>query len=128
MQGAPAADDLLLNRINEHYAKDGPNPENDDVVMLIRHRVSRILYLHKFFDYPISLSARTLKNMGFSRTMRAGFGYLGSMVHKRKEDSLENFYINRFGKPLYGMFFEKYTEKVWGRHPSEIDASWGLNG
>lgn len=125
LQGTPAADDLILNRINEHYVKDGPNPENDDVVMLIRHRVSRILYLHKFFDYPISLSTKTLKSMGFSRTMRAGFGYLGSMVHKRKEDSLENFYINRFGKPLYGMFFEKYTEKVWGRHPSEIDASWG---
>jgi hypothetical protein len=23
------------------------------------------------------------------------------------------------------MFFEKYTEKVWGRHPSEISAEWG---
>ena len=23
------------------------------------------------------------------------------------------------------MFFEKYTEKLWGRHPREIDASWG---
>ena len=23
------------------------------------------------------------------------------------------------------MFFEKYTEKLWGRHPSEISADWG---
>ena len=23
------------------------------------------------------------------------------------------------------MFFEYYTENLWGRHPSEIDASWG---
>ena len=23
------------------------------------------------------------------------------------------------------MFFESYTEKVWGRHPSEISAEWG---
>ena len=23
------------------------------------------------------------------------------------------------------MFFESYTEKVWGIHPSKIDASWG---
>ena len=23
------------------------------------------------------------------------------------------------------MFFEGYTEKLWGRHPREIDASWG---
>ena len=33
--------------------------------------------------------------------------------------------INSFGKKLYGMFFEGYTEKLWGRHPREIDASWG---
>ena len=46
-------------------------------------------------------------------------------MDKKKEDSLENFYINRFGKVLYGMFFEKYTEKLWGRHPKQISADWG---
>ncbi|MBR6395938.1 MAG: FAD-dependent oxidoreductase, partial [Lachnospiraceae bacterium] len=48
-----------------------------------------------------------------------------SCVRKRPETNLENFYINRFGKVLYGMFFESYTEKLWGRHPSEISAEWG---
>lgn len=124
LQGKPAIDDIILNR-EVPLVENGPDPEKEDVVMLTRHRVSRILYLYKFFDYPISLKARTFKNMGFKRTMKAGFGYLGSCLHKRKETSLENFYINRFGKPLYRMFFEKYTEKVWGRHPSVIDASWG---
>lgn len=33
--------------------------------------------------------------------------------------------INRFGIKLYKMFFEDYTEKVWGKKPSEISASWG---
>ena len=93
--------------------------------MLRRNRVSRILYLHHFFDYPISLKFQTFKNMGFIRTMKAGFGYIGSTIRKRKETNLENFYINRFGKPLYQMFFEKYTEKVWGRSPKNIDSSWG---
>ena len=23
------------------------------------------------------------------------------------------------------MFFESYTEKLWGRHPREISAAWG---
>ena len=124
MQGALAKDDILLNR-NVPLDAEGPDPEKEDRVMLTRHRVSRILYLHKFFDYPISLKVKTFTNMGFGRTMKAGFGYLGSCFHKRKEINLENFYINRFGKPLYSMFFEKYTEKVWGRHPSQIDASWG---
>ncbi|MBR3439380.1 MAG: hypothetical protein IKH13_07770, partial [Clostridia bacterium] len=41
------------------------------------------------------------------------------------ENSLEDFYINRFGKTLYSMFFEGYTEKLWGRHPSQISADWG---
>ena len=123
-QGAGAIDDILLNR-EVPLAENGPDPEKEDRVMLTRHRVSRILYLHKFFDYPISLKMRTFRNMGFGRTWKAGWGYIGSCFHKRKETNLENFYINRFGKPLYSMFFEKYTEKVWGRHPSQIDASWG---
>lgn len=47
------------------------------------------------------------------------------MVHKLPETNLENFYINRFGRKLYSMFFEGYTEKLWGRHPSQISADWG---
>ena len=38
---------------------------------------------------------------------------------------LENFYINRFGKKLYSMFFENYTENLWGRHPRDISPEWG---
>ena len=63
--------------------------------------------------------------MGFVNTIKAGFGYIGSCMHKLPETSLENFYINRFGRPLYEMFFEDYTEKLWGVHPSNIDADWG---
>ena len=93
--------------------------------MLVRDRVSRIFYLRKFFDYPISLKIQTFKNMGLWRTIQAGFGYLFAAVCKRKEESLEDFYINRFGKPLYSMFFEDYTEKLWGVHPSQISPDWG---
>ena len=103
----------------------GPDPETEDRVMLTRHRVSRILFDDKFYDYPISLKPETFKNMGFLTTMKVGFSYLGAVFHKRPEDNLENFYINSFGKKLYSMFFEYYTENLWGRHPSEIDASWG---
>lgn len=105
--------------------KGGPNPEKQDRVMLLRNRVSRIYYLKKFFDYPVSMKKETFVNMGFIRTMKAGFSYLKTIFVKKKEDSLENFYINRFGKVLYGMFFEKYTEKLWGRHPKQISADWG---
>ena len=124
VQGAPALDDKLLGR-EKPLTEDGPNPEECDEVMLVRDRVSRIIYKRKFFDYPISMKPRTFINMGFFATMKAGFGYLGSCIKKREETNLENFYINRFGKPLYEMFFEDYTEKLWGVHPSNIAADWG---
>lgn len=57
--------------------------------------------------------------------MQVGCSYLKAAVCKKPENNLENFYINRFGKKLYTMFFEYYTENLWGRHPREIDASWG---
>lgn len=123
-QGAPSLDDKELG-VEKPLVEGGPDPEKVDRVMLVRNRISRIFYLRKFFDYPISLKPETFKNMGFGRTMKAGFGYLGSCIVKRKEDSLANFYINRFGKPLYEMFFEDYTEKVWGLNPSQISADWG---
>ncbi len=124
VQGAPALDDRLLNR-QKPLVAGGPDPETEDRVMLVRDRVSRIFYLGKFFDYPISLKPQTIANMGFRRTMKAGFGYVYAAIFKRKERSLEDFYINRFGKPLYEMFFEDYTEKLWGVHPSQISPEWG---
>ncbi len=124
IQGTPSFDDAKLGR-EKPLSPNGPNPEKEDTVMLIRTRISRIYYLKKFFDYPISLKLQTFTNMGLIRTLQAGFSYLKSIFVKKEENSLENFYINRFGKVLYSMFFEKYTEKLWGRHPSEISADWG---
>ena len=124
VQGKPSFDDKILGR-EKPLVENGPDPEKDDKVILVRDRVSRIYYNKHFFDYPVTMSAATIKNMGFLTTMKAGFSYLKSVMFKKPEDSLENFYINRFGKVLYSMFFEGYTEKLWGRHPSEISADWG---
>lgn len=124
MQGAPSKDDVMLER-SVPLQTGGPDPGKADRVMLTRHRVSRILFDSKFYDYPVSLKPETFKNMGFINTMKVGFSYLASLVHKLPEDNLENFYINRFGRKLYSMFFEYYTENLWGRHPREIDAAWG---
>lgn len=124
MQGSPSYDDIKLGRAST-LVSGGPDPEKDDRVMLMRGRVSRIFFNQKFFDYPISLKWETFMNMGLWNDIQVVFSYLASAVHKREEKSLEDFYINRFGKKLYSMFFEHYTANLWGRHPSEIDASWG---
>lgn len=124
IQEMPAKDDILLNRL-EKFSHEGMNPETEDNIFLKRNRLSRIYFLNKFFDYPISFKLETFINMGLINLTKAGFGYLYSCIFKRKENSLEDFYINRFGKPLYEMFFEDYTEKLWGIHPSKIAPDWG---
>ena len=124
LQGKPAYDDALLHRSPSIHA-GGPDPEKEDRVMLSRSRLSRIFFRGKFFDYPVSLKWETVRNMGLWTTIQVGFSYIKSAVFPRKENSLEDFYINRFGRKLYEMFFERYTENLWGRHPSEISPEWG---
>lgn len=124
LQGKPAYDDKRLGR-KKKLSPGGPDPEEEDRVLLLRQRVSRIYYNKKFFDYPVSLKPATIINMGLLQTIKAGFSYLLSCVKSLPEDSLENFYINRFGKVLYSMFFKSYTHKLWGRSPKEISPDWG---
>jgi protoporphyrinogen oxidase len=107
-------------------ANAATDPQTQDLVMLVRRRKSRIYFLRRFFDYPISLSAATLRGIGLVRTIRCGFSYMRSAVlPQRQERSLEDFIINRFGKDLYLIFFKSYTEKVWGVPCHEISAEWG---
>lgn len=102
------------------------NPGVDDRVMLVRPRKSRIYFLRRFFDYPIRLTADTLRKMGLIRTMRCGLSYMRSvLLPRREEKSLEDFFINRFGRQLYQTFFKSYTEKVWGVSCNQISAEWG---
>ncbi len=106
----------------------GPNGKSGDpdLVMLVRPRKSRIYFLRKFFDYPITLTADTLSKLGMVRTFRIGVSYMVSRLHRvHPEKSLEDFLINRFGRQLYLTFFKKYTEKVWGTSCREISAEWG---
>ena len=102
------------------------NGEESDEVFLERQRLSRIAFLGRFFDYPVSLSPSTIANLGLWRTFKMGLSYLWTIVTpKRDEKSLEDFFINRFGHELYATFFRDYTEKVWGVPCSEISPDWG---
>lgn len=95
-------------------------------VMLVRNRLSRIYYLKKFFTYPVTLSADTIKKLGLVKITRIGFSYIRARLFPiKKERSLEDFFINRFGKELYQTFFKDYTEKVWGAPCTQISAEWG---
>lgn len=104
----------------------GPDPDRQDRVMLVRNRKSRIYFMRQFFPYPITLSAETLRKLGLLKTIRIGLSYLRAALFPiRNEQNLEEFFINRFGRELYLTFFKSYTEKVWGIECTQISAEWG---
>ena len=125
LQGAASKDDIAIGR-NVPLVDGGPDPEKTDYVMLCRSRLSRILFLRKLFDYPVSLNGDTIRNLGLWRMFKIGMSYIKvQLLPARKEKSLEDFMINRFGVELYRTFFRDYTEKVWGVPCSKISPDWG---
>jgi protoporphyrinogen oxidase len=100
--------------------------ESDDAVMLVRNRLSRIYWGGKFFDYPLKPGLDLASKLGPVKCVRLGASYVASSLNPvRPERTLEDFFINRFGKALYHQFFKEYTEKVWGVPCSQISAEWG---
>lgn len=126
LQGKPSIDDIELEHdLPFSKLEKAPDPEKEDNVLLNRPRITRIYYRRKFFDYPVKLSANTLIGLGLINVTFIGFSYLKTLFFKRKENTLEDFFINRFGKRLYETFFKDYTEKLWGVSCSNIPAEWG---
>ena len=128
LQTAPSSDDLILGRdpVGPGPKATEADPEKMDRVMLLRGRLSRIFFLRRFFDYPVSLNFNTIANLGLFRIARIGVSYvLARAFPVRVEKSLEDFFINRFGRELYKTFFKDYTEKVWGVPCNRIKPEWG---
>ena len=103
-QGAPALDEVKCQRMAT-LQEGGPDPEKEDDVLLVRNRVAHVLYQDKFFDYPIRMNVNTLRNMGIGSSIKAGFDFVGNSVSRKKDTNLEHYYLNRFGKQLYKLFF-----------------------
>ncbi len=91
---------------------------------LLRPRLSRIYWNKKFLYYPLD-GMDVIKKLGPVELTRALFSYLWAAVKpKGREDDLETWVTNRFGKRLYELFFKSYNEKVWGVPCTEIRAEW----
>ena len=72
-------------------AENGPEPDQEDRVMLMCNRVPRIYYKRHFFDYPLSMKLQTFINMGLVTTVCAAYSYLWRTIFKREDRSLEDF-------------------------------------
>jgi protoporphyrinogen oxidase len=91
---------------------------------LRRPRLSRIYYSGKMFLYPLK-PFNTLFGLGAIESVRIIGSYLRSRIFPyKKEENVEQWVSNRFGRRLYGTFFKTYTEKVWGMPCTEIRAEW----
>ncbi|MCO4771640.1 MAG: NAD(P)/FAD-dependent oxidoreductase [Deltaproteobacteria bacterium] len=92
--------------------------------LLTRPRLSRIFYKSTFFDYPLK-PLNALGGLGLVESARVGFSFLYAQVFPiRDERTFDQWVTNRFGRRLFEIFFETYTEKVWGIPCSEIGADW----
>jgi protoporphyrinogen oxidase len=91
------------------------------------HRISRICFEGRYFDYPVAVM-NVLRNAGLATSVHAVLSYAVEQVRQRfRREPMENIeqaYIAQFGPKLYEMFFRRYTEKVWGRDCSRLSADW----
>jgi protoporphyrinogen oxidase len=91
---------------------------------LRRPRMSRIYWNKRYLDYPLR-GPDVIRKLGPVELTRCMASYLkAAAMPKRKEESLEDWVTNRFGRRLFELFFKSYTEKVWGAPTSEIRAEW----
>jgi protoporphyrinogen oxidase len=90
-------------------------------------RVSRIYFDGKYIDYPLAIG-NALSAIGPALAAKAVLDY-GRVALERKRNpkpivSMEDAYIDQYGETLYKLFFERYSEKVWGRPCSEMSGDW----
>src|SRR5579884_785094 len=91
---------------------------------LRRPRQSRIYWNGKFLEYPLQ-GMDVIRKLGPVELIRVGLSYLwAALKPKGREETVEQWVSNRFGKRLFNLFFKTYTEKVWGVPCSEIRAEW----
>jgi protoporphyrinogen oxidase len=91
---------------------------------LLRPRMSRIYWNRRYLDYPLR-GPDVFRKLGPVELARCLSSYLRAAVKRDKRDeSLEDWVSNRFGRRLFELFFKSYTEKVWGVPTSEIRAEW----
>src|SRR6059058_1089547 len=91
---------------------------------LKRPRQSRIYWNKKFLEYPLE-GMDVIRKLGPVELFKVGISYLwAALKPKGREETVEQWVSNRFGKRLYNLFFKTYTEKVWGVPCSELRAEW----
>jgi len=91
------------------------------------NRTSRIYYDGRYIDYPLGIR-NALAAMGPVMATKAIAAYARARVEQRLSPkpilSMEDAYVDQYGRTLYNLFFERYSEKVWGRPCADMSGDW----
>jgi len=91
------------------------------------NRISRIYFDGRYVDYPLKIT-NALRAIGPLVSARAIADYattrIGQRFAKAPIVSMEDAYIDQFGPTLYRLFFQRYSEKVWGLPCAEMSGDW----
>src|SRR3954465_767288 len=91
------------------------------------NRTSRIYFDGKYVDYPLKIS-NALQAMGpvVSAQAMADYGRtrVAQPLRPSPVVSMEDAYIDQFGPTLYRLFFQRYSEKVWGLPCNQMSGDW----
>ena len=91
------------------------------------NRISRIYFDGKYVDYPLKI-CNALKAIGPVIAAKAMADYGRTRVEQRISPtpivSMEDAYIDQFGPTLYELFFQRYSEKVWGLPCDQMSGDW----
>jgi len=92
--------------------------------LLSVRRKSRIYYHRKFYKYPLSFPD-ALKNLGALESLRCAGSYLRyRLLPAGDEKTFEGWACNRFGRRLFEIFFDRYTQKLWGLPCHYLSSDW----
>ncbi|WP_245431211.1 FAD-dependent oxidoreductase [Rhodoplanes roseus] len=87
-------------------------------------RLTRIYYRGTFFDYPLK-PGNALRGLGLAEAARCVLSYgRAAVAPRRDETSFEGWVVNRFGRRLFEIFFQSYSEKLWGIPCDRLDADF----
>ena len=91
------------------------------------HRKTRIFYRGKFFTYPLT-AKNALTNLGLVEALRCVFSLMWAKIrpHPLRNETFSGWVTFNFGRRLYEIFFEEYTEKLWGIPPDELGADFAV--
>jgi protoporphyrinogen oxidase len=110
---------------NEHLNNWFRRLMRDEIVMV--ERISRIYYNGLYYTYPVEIGD-VVRKAGLFTIARAGLTFVSAAIRygvlNRPIKNIEDAYIAQFGSTLYSMFFEQYTEKLWGLPCHELSADW----